>query len=52
MSLHIRTAFDQIDDIPCFASGSSTYVEGLVRGCAPIVGTCPPVVAGEADTVD
>ena len=31
-------AFDQVDHIPCLAGGCSTYVEGLVGGCAPNVG--------------
>ena len=32
-------AFDQVDHIPCLAGSCSTYVEGLVDGCAPKVGT-------------
>ena len=41
-------AFNQVDHVPCFASGCSTYVEGLFRGRTSEVGARLDMAAGEA----
>ena len=41
-------AFNQADHVPCLAGSCSTYIEGLVGGCAPKVGSRLDVAEGEA----
>ena len=44
----LLTALPAFDDVPCLAGSCSTYVEGLVGGCALNIGACLDVAAGEA----
>ena len=41
-------AFDQVDHVPCLASGCSTYLEGLFRGRTSEVGARLDMASGEA----